>query len=70
VLGNVAGQIAPCLNKITTVALVWLGATLLMGGKSTIGQLIAFNRLARRVSGPVLRLVQLWQDFPAGGHLG
>jgi subfamily B ATP-binding cassette protein HlyB/CyaB len=66
-LGNVAGQIATCLNKITTVALVWLGATLVMRGALTIGQLIAFNMLAGRVSGPVLRLVQLWQDFQQAG---
>jgi len=67
VLGNIAGQIATCLNKITTVALVWLGAALVMRGELTIGQLIAFNMLAGRVSGPVLRLVQLWQDFQQAG---
>jgi subfamily B ATP-binding cassette protein HlyB/CyaB len=66
-LGNVAGQIATCLNKVTTVVLVWLGATLVMRGELTIGQLIAFNMLASRVSGPVLRLVQLWQDFQQAG---
>ena len=66
-LGNVAGQSAACLNKVTTVALVWLGATLVMRGELTIGQLIAFNMLAGRVSGPVLRLVQLWQDFQQAG---
>ena len=67
ILGNIAGQIATCLNKITTVALVWLGAALVMRGELTIGQLIAFNMLAGRVSGPVLRLVQLWQDFQQAG---
>jgi ATP-binding cassette, subfamily B, bacterial HlyB/CyaB len=29
--------------------------------------LIAFNMLAGRVSGPVLRLMQLWQDFQQAG---
>jgi subfamily B ATP-binding cassette protein HlyB/CyaB len=38
-----------------------------MRGQLTIGQLIAFNMLAARVSGPVLRLVQLWQDFQQTG---
>ena len=38
-----------------------------MGGQLTIGQLIAFNMLSGRVSGPVLRLVQLWQDFQQAG---
>src|SRR5262245_63074968 len=67
VLGNIAGQLASGLNKVTTVALVWIGATLVMRGELTIGQLIAFNMLAGRVSDPVLRLVQLWQDFQQAG---
>ena len=36
-------------------------------GELTVGQLIAFNMLAARVSGPILRLVQLWQDFQQAG---
>src|SRR5205823_1769536 len=66
-LGNTARQIAQGLNKVTTVALVWLGATLVMRGEFTIGQLIAFNMLAGRVSDPILRLVQLWQDLQQAG---
>src|SRR5215470_193434 len=66
-LSNNARQIASWLNKTTTVALVWLGAGLVMRGELTIGQLIAFNMLAGRVSDPVLRLVQLWQDFQQAG---
>lgn len=67
VLSNTARQIASWLNKVTTVALLWLGATLVMRGQLTIGQLIAFNMLAGRVSEPVLRLTQLWQDFQQAG---
>lgn len=66
-LGNVAGQIAAFLNKLTTVAILWLGAHLVMSGTLSIGQLIAFNMLAGRVSGPLLRIVQLWQDFQQAG---
>ena len=29
----------------------------------TVGELVAFNMLAGRVSQPVLRLAQIWQDF-------
>ena len=29
----------------------------------SVGQLVAFRMLASRVSGPVLRLVQLWQEY-------
>ena len=32
-------------------------------GELTVGQLVAFNMFAGRVSAPVLRLAQLWNDF-------
>lgn len=66
-LGNIAGQTASLVNKATTVAILWIGAHLVMGGSLTIGQLIAFNMLAGRVSGPLLRVVQLWQEFQQAG---
>ena len=66
-LGNIAGQTASFVNKGTTVAILWIGANLVMGGSLTIGQLIAFNMLAGRVSGPLLRVVQLWQEFQQAG---
>ncbi len=66
-LGNIAGQTASFVNKATTVAILWIGAHLVMDGSLTIGQLIAFNMLAGRVSGPLLRVVQLWQEFQQAG---
>ena len=66
-LSNIAGQVAAFLNKTTTIAIVWAGAHLVMTGRLSVGQLIAFNMLAGRVSGPVLRLVQLWQQFQQAG---
>lgn len=66
-LSNIAGQFASFINKITTILILWVGATLVMQGELSIGQLIAFNMLAGRVSGPLLRLVQLWQEFQQAG---
>ncbi len=66
-LGNIAGQVASFVNKLTTVAILWVGAYLVMDQELSIGQLIAFNMLAARVSGPLLRVVQLWQDFQQAG---
>lgn len=66
-LGNVTGQIASFLNKVTTILILWIGAHLVMSNEISIGQLIAFNMLAGRVSGPLLRLVQLWQEFQQAG---
>ncbi|MEY8238766.1 MAG: type I secretion system permease/ATPase [Cycloclasticus sp.] len=66
-LGNVASQIAGLINKLMTLGIIWWGAHLVMGGEITVGQLVAFNMLAGRVSGPILKLVQLWQDFQQAG---
>ena len=62
-LGNIASQVAQFINKVVTVLILWFGARLVITGELSVGQLIAFNMLAGRVSGPILRLVQLWQDF-------
>ena len=62
-LGNIANQSAGLINKIVTALTLWFGAHMVMDGSLTIGQLVAFNMLAGRVSGPVLRLAQLWQDY-------
>ena len=53
-LGNIAGQTASFINKLTTVAILWIGAYQVMNGSLSIGQLIAFNMLAGRVTGPML----------------
>lgn len=66
-LGNVAGQAAAFINKGTTIAIVWVGAYLVIDGRLTVGELIAFTMLAGRVTDPVLRVVQLWQDFQQAG---
>ncbi len=62
-LGNVSNQIATLISRVATVCTLWVGARLVMSGDLTIGQLVAFNMLAGRVSGPILRVVQLWRDF-------
>src|SRR5690606_28660878 len=66
-LGNVANQVASLINKLMTLGIIWWGAHLVIDGQITVGQLIAFNMLAGRVSGPVLKLVQLWQEFQQAG---
>jgi len=66
-LGNIASQTAGLINKIVTVLILWVGATLVISGEISVGQLIAFNMIAGRVSAPILKLVQLWQDFQQAG---
>lgn len=66
-LGNIASQIASFISKIVTVLILWVGAKLVITGAMTVGMLIAFNMIAGRVSAPILKLVQLWQDFQQAG---
>jgi len=66
-LMTVAGQTATFIQKVTTVAVLWLGAYRVIEGDLTIGQLIAFTMLSAQVTGPVLRLVNLWQELQQVG---
>ncbi len=62
-LGNVASQAIQFVSKLVTAAILFFGAKLVIEGNLTVGELVAFNMLASRVSIPVLRLAQIWQDF-------
>jgi subfamily B ATP-binding cassette protein HlyB/CyaB len=66
-LGQIAGQTASLVQKLTTALIIWEGAKLVMTGDLTVGQLVAFNMIAGRVSGPILKLTQMWQDFQQAG---
>lgn len=62
-LGNYGSHGVQIVNKITTALTLFFGAKLVLQGDLTVGQLVAFNMLASRVSMPILRLSQMWQDF-------
>lgn len=62
-LNNTASQAVQMVNKLVTAATLYFGARLVIGGDLSVGELVAFNMLAGRVSMPVLRLAQIWQDF-------
>jgi subfamily B ATP-binding cassette protein HlyB/CyaB len=62
-LNNNASQAVQTINKLVTAATLYFGAKLVIGGDLSVGELVAFNMLAGRVSAPVLRLAQMWQEF-------
>jgi subfamily B ATP-binding cassette protein HlyB/CyaB len=66
-LGNLASQGATLISKLTSVAILWAGATRVMDGELTVGQLVAFNMIAGQVTGPILRLAQVWQELQQAG---
>jgi subfamily B ATP-binding cassette protein HlyB/CyaB len=62
-LGNTTSQSVQLISKLVTAAILYFGARAVIQGSLTIGELVAFNIFAGRVSQPVLRLAQIWQDF-------
>jgi subfamily B ATP-binding cassette protein HlyB/CyaB len=62
-LSSAAGSVAQLIQKSSSLAILWFGARMVMGGDFTVGQLIAFQMLSGRVTEPILRLATLWQDF-------
>lgn len=66
-LGNIGQQAIQLVGKLVTLGTLFFGAKLVIDGKLSVGQLIAFNMMSQRVGSPVLRLAQLWQDFQQVG---
>jgi subfamily B ATP-binding cassette protein HlyB/CyaB len=62
-LGNLAQSAANFFQKAMTIAVLYLGVKLVLDNKMTIGQLIAFQMFAGQFTSPVLRLVNLWNEF-------
>jgi ATP-binding cassette, subfamily B, bacterial HlyB/CyaB len=60
---TVASSMSDFLNKLSALLVLWVGAYLVLKGDLTLGQLIAFRIIAGYVTGPLLRLAQLWQTF-------
>ena len=55
-----SGQI---LQKISQLLVLWFGATMVLNGELTLGQLIAFRIISGFVTQPILRLTSLWQSI-------
>ncbi|MCP9854171.1 peptidase domain-containing ABC transporter [Synechococcus sp. HJ21-Hayes] len=51
------------LNQASTLSVLCVGAYLVLQGQLTLGQLIAFRIIAGYVTGPLLRLSNLYQNF-------
>ena len=63
-LANSYNVVANTLEQLLTLAILCVGAWMVMNNKDmTIGMLVAFQMFASRLSGPMLRMVGLWQEF-------
>jgi len=63
-IANTYNVIANLLEQLLTLLILCVGAWIVMNSREmTIGMLVAFQMFAGRLSGPMLRLAGLWQDF-------
>lgn len=62
-LSNVLSGFSAFLRQLMTIAILYFGVLLVTEQKLSIGQLIAFQMFANQFIGPILRLVNLWNDL-------
>lgn len=63
VTSTAAGSASQFLEQLSGLMVLWIGASLVLKGEMTLGQLIAFRILASYVTSPLLRMANLWQNF-------
>ena len=62
-ISQTSNAVANFIQHVVDLFILVFGAKCVIDGTLSIGQLVAFRMLSGRVSGPVLRLVQLWQEY-------
>lgn len=58
-----ATTISKFLEKLLTVTVVWYGASLVLGKTLSVGELVAFQMISGRVTGPLVQLVSLVHSY-------
>lgn len=62
-LSNIAGNIGGFIQQVFVLVILWFGSHQVMDGKLSVGELIAFQMMSGQVIAPILRLVNMWQNF-------
>ncbi len=60
---NITGHISTFFSSLSYLIILGVGAHLAIQQKLTVGELVAFQMLSNRVTSPILRLIQLWQNL-------
>ena len=61
ITGTTLNQISTVLQKISQLLVLWIGASMVLKGDLSLGQLIAFRIISGYVTQPLLRLSGIWQ---------
>tara|TARA_Y100000994_G_C15701643_1_gene445354 strand:+ start:270 stop:3221 length:2952 start_codon:yes stop_codon:yes gene_type:complete len=63
ITGTALGETSKVLQNLSQLLVLWIGATLVLKGQLTLGQLIAFRIISSYVTQPLLRLSNIWQEI-------
>ena len=63
ITGTALNETSQVLQKLSQLLVLWVGATLVLKGEMTLGQLIAFRVISGYVTQPLLRLSTIWQSI-------
>ena len=63
VTGTALTETSQVLQKLSQLLVLWVGATLVLKGELSLGQLIAFRIISGYVTQPLLRLSSIWQSI-------
>jgi subfamily B ATP-binding cassette protein HlyB/CyaB len=63
ITGTFLNESSQVLQKLSQLLVLWVGATLVLKGDLTLGQLIAFRIISGYVTQPLLRLSSIWQNI-------
>ena len=62
ITGTVLNETSKVLQQLSQLLVLWVGASLVLKGQMSLGQLIAFRIISGYVTQPLLRLSQIWQN--------
>jgi len=63
ITGTALTETSQVLQKLSQLLVLWVGASLVLSGDMTLGQLIAFRIISGYVTQPLLRLSSIWQSI-------
>ena len=63
ITGTALTETSQVLQKLSQLLVLWVGASLVLSGEMTLGQLIAFRIISGYVTQPLLRLSSIWQSI-------
>ena len=63
ITGTALGETSQVLQKLSQLLVLWIGASLVLKGQLSLGQLIAFRIISGYVTQPLLRLSSIWQNI-------